>query len=171
MNVKLILALVWVASLAAVGWWQRSDGRIVERTAWEQRENKQLRLANARILTLNAKYRNLERQSAVDMARVSADYQKELQNVQAQRDRARADLRAGKLRLRDPSARPAATCGDPAPDASAAPERRDGAAQGELSGEASRFLLDLTAEADAVVVQLTAAQAALLVCLARPGMP
>lgn len=171
MNARLILAILWAVSLVAVGWWQRSDGRTVERTAWESRENKQLRLANDRIITLNAKYRNLERQSAVDMARVSADYQKELQHVQAQRDRARADLRAGKLRLRDPGARPTAACGDPAPDASTSPERRDGAAQGELSGEASRFLLDLTSEADAVVVQLTAAQAALRVCLARLTAP
>lgn len=168
MNTRLILVILWGVSLAAVGWWQRSDGRTVERTAWEQRENKQLQAANDRIITLNAKYRNLERQSAVDMARVSADYQKELQNVQAQRDRARADLRAGKLRLRDPGARLAATCGDPAPNPSTAPERRDGAAQAELSGEASRFLLDLAAEADAVVVQLTACQAALTARLTAP---
>jgi hypothetical protein len=160
-NTRLILMLLWLASLAAMGWWQRSDGRTVERTAWEQRENKQLQAANDRIIEFNAKYRNLERQSAVDMARVSADYQKELQHVQAQRDRARADLRAGK-RLLDPGARPAATCGDRPADAGTAAERRDGAAPGELSGEASRFLLDLAAEADAVVVQLTACQQALV---------
>ena len=31
--------LVWLASLAGVGYWQRSDGQTVERSAWEIREN------------------------------------------------------------------------------------------------------------------------------------
>lgn len=150
-----------VAALVAIGGayaWGRTDGRTIERAAWEKRDNDALRSANAEIDAAHRKLREQERSAAERLAQVSAEYQKEVSNAREETRRRVAAVAAGTLRLRDPAASNQ-TCADRVPDAPAAAERRDGAEAGYLSGTAAQFLLELTAEADEVARQLAACQA------------
>ena len=152
------LAVAWIASLAAVGAWQRHDGRTAERAEWQARESEQLRHAHAAITRLTAAARAAEARNASALATISTRHTQELHHAQAQRTRDRADLRAGTLRLRDPGAPGlrADGCLPPAPGPAAG--GRDARTPGDLSREAAEFLLDLAAEADDTARQLAACQ-------------
>ena len=52
-----IIVLAWLLTIAGVGIWQRSDGRVAEREAWQARENADLRAANAAIARLQTEAR------------------------------------------------------------------------------------------------------------------
>lgn len=132
-------------------------GERMERADWERREIAELTAANDKIVKLTAQYREIEARHAADLARVATNYQEKLDATRKQTAKLVADARAGALRLRDPAAREG-TCGGAAAEAVAPAGRRDGEARGELSGEASAFLLALTGEADEVVKQLDACQ-------------
>jgi len=171
-NPWILLALVvgWLASLVGVGYWQRTDGRQVERSAWEQRESAELRSANATITALEEDARKKEGDHAAAVAVISTNYEEQLKNAN---DRAKADraaVRAGSLRLYDPSAAGLRACGSIVGQTGTATAGRDGPAPGELSPEASGFLLDLENESDAIVKQLGAAQEVIRADRATCGM-
>ena len=157
MNRELVVVLIWVASLTAVGWWQRSDGAAGERLAWQERDNEALRRANETIVRLNEAARDAEHRHAGILAAVSTELQRRQDDGQTKLDAALAAVRAGTLKLRDP-----AGCGNSgrreAGQAGAGAGERDAAAGGELSGEATEFLFREGRRADAVVEQLTACQ-------------
>lgn len=159
MNPYLIIAAL--IALAGSYYYGRADGAKVERVAWQARELEAREAYAKKERELLRQYRAKEQESARDMAAVSAAYQRELAHANTARDAALRDLRAGKLRLRDPAAVGQPACGTVLPETGPGPVRRDGGAQGGLSDEASRFLLSLAGEADAVVAQLSSCQRAL----------
>lgn len=87
------------------------------------------------------------------VAGIDADNLKELQNVQAQNDKLRADVRSGALRLSVPIARPAS--GDAARPAGLG----DAAARAELDDKDAETLLAIVGDGDRAIVKLTACQA------------
>lgn len=163
------IGLAWLASLVGVGYWQRSDGREVERSAWVQREAAQLVLVNQKILALEEDARAKEAAHAAAVTQISTHYQEELKNVS---DRAKADrvaVRAGGLRLFDPAAPGLRACGSIAAQAGAAAGGRDGPEAGELSGASVEFLFEIANDADAITLQLGAAQEVILADRAACG--
>ena len=170
LQVKLIAALLLCSALIGCYFYGRHDGTALERAKWEKRDNDALRKANADLDTAHRKIRDQERQAAERLAQVSGEYQKELTDVR-ETNRARlAALDRGDLRLRDPAAA-RHTCPDRAGEAPAGAGGRDGPAPGELSAAASRFLLELTSEADAVAKQLAACQAVVRADRTRSSSP
>jgi prophage endopeptidase len=149
-----------VAGLVAIGGayvWGRYDGGEIVRAEVTKRDNESLKRALAQLDDAHTKLREQERAAAVHVAQVSADYQKELSNVrQTTRDRTAA-VQRGDVRLRDPGS-PSVVCPSPLPGTAPTPGGRDGPAPGDLSAETSRFLLELTGEADEVAKQLNACQ-------------
>ena len=168
MNPYAIIALLiaWGLSLAGVGWWQRNDGETAERSAWQGRENAELVAANGKIKTLEEGARKAEQDKAAALAAISTDYERKLSDANKQRAADAAAVRAGSLRLRDPSSPGLHACGGLATETAAGTGQRDGGAAGELSpttagvlsAAASGFLLDLVNEADDVARQLAACQ-------------
>ena len=151
--------VIWIASLVGVGYWQNGAGHVAERTTWQTRENTDLRAANFKIITLEEGSRKAEQQHATALATVSSDYERKLSDANKQRAADAVALRAGTLRLRDPSAAGTHACGGLGIEVGAGAGRRDGGAPGELSATASEFLLELASDADDVVRQLAACQA------------
>jgi hypothetical protein len=155
------LGIAWLASLVAVGAWQRDDGATHERDAWQARELRQVIAAADKHREIAARYRAAERAHAVALAAASADYQRRLSHVDSIRRADAAALRAGTLVLRDPDA-PGLRAGRGClPAASPAPGGSDGAEAGRLSPAAAGFLLGLAADADQVAEQLAGCQAAI----------
>lgn len=163
----LAAAVLWALSLAGVGWWQNTAGHTAERTAWLDREGQELRAANAKIVELTDDVRRAEHGHAQAVAEISANYQKELNDVKTQRDRDVAAARAGALVLRfDPAGlysasglRPPSGAGSGGCDGAAVAGLR------ETSGSDLRLPPDITADlyglvhdANAIVRQLTVAQ-------------
>lgn len=160
LNPYAILALLvaWGLSLAGVGWWQRSDGETVERSAWQSRENAELIAANGKVKTLEEDARKAEQDKAAALSAISTDYERKLSDANKQRAADAAAVRSGSIRLRDPSAPGLHTCGGLATETAAGTSQRDGGTAGELSAESAGFLLDLANEADDVARQLGACQ-------------
>lgn len=156
----LIAALALGAVLTGTYFYGRHDGATLERATWVKRDNDALRQANADLDEAHRKLRDQERQSAERLAQVSGEYQKELTDVRLQTRTRTAAVDRGDLRLRDPAASHQA-CADRAGEARTTAGGRDGPATGELSATASRFLLELTGEADEVAKQLAGCQKAL----------
>ena len=163
--------LLWLASLAGVGWWQRTDGAAVERADWQARENKTLRTANAKIQELEAKAKADTSAHAQALAAASSEYERMLQNANAQRAKDRAAVLAGTLRLRDNGATGLRACGSGISPPVAGASLGDGRAPGELSAAASGFLLDLAADADDIAHQLAQAQAVIIEDRRLCGIP
>lgn len=129
---------------------------------WLKRENAEVVATNAKILELENDAREMEHMHAEELAAADANLQRRLANVE---DRRRADVLAvadRTLRLRDPGGA-AAACPNPGGGQTAevapAASGGDGRAAGELSREASSFLLDLVSDADRNTEQLAACQA------------
>lgn len=160
MNPYLIIALIaaWGVSLFGVGAWQRHDGAVTERTAWQTRENVEIRESGDKIKTLEEDARQAEQDKAMALASISTDYERKLSDANKQRAADAAAVLSGSLRLRDPSATGLRACGGLATETAAGSGKRDGGASGDLSGEAANFLLSLANEADDVARQLAACQ-------------
>lgn len=150
--------LLWLASLAGVGYWQNEAGHVAERSTWQGRENTELRTANDKIKTLEEDARKAEQAKAAALASIATDYERKLSDANKQRAADVAAVRAGTLRLRDPDPPGIRASGSVAPETAPGPGRGDGGAAGELSAAASGFLLDLANEADDVARQLTTCQ-------------
>lgn len=154
-----VIAAIWVVSLVVVGWWQNDSGRVAERTAWQTRENDELRTTNAKIKALEESARNAEQANAMALAAISTDYERKLSDANKQRTVDAAAVRSGSLRLRDPGSLGLRACGSLSAEASAGAGKRDGGAPGELSGLLAEFLISEANRADEVAIQLRACQA------------
>lgn len=153
----LAAGILWVASLAGVGWWQNAAGHTAERVEWQDRENKELREANAKIVALTEAERRKDGDHAQALVDISTAYQKDLAHEKDKRARDVAAARAGTLVLRyDTAGLEADRCSRPAPGTG--PGGRDGAASGQLPPAVAADLLGLVDDADDVARQLAAAQ-------------
>lgn len=160
--VLIVAGLVWIASLGAVGSWQRHDGAAVERTGWQSKENEELRKKNARIVELENKAKADQASHGLALDSIASNYERKLSNANEQRKKDVAAVLAGSIRLRDPGAaslRPVS--GGICPPVAGA-SLSDGRSTGELSPTAAGFLLNLTNDADDVARQLAEAQAVIL---------
>ncbi len=173
---RIAAAFAVVAAFAAAVWWIRDTGVQAERAEWVAKMATAKAEWQVELNKANAANRATERQSAQVIADVSTYYQTELKNVQAQKTADRADVQRGSLRLFDPFFTSGQdTCRKlPGPsEALATAGRRDGEARGELSQPTAANLLDLANDANAIVNQLTAAQAVIIeyqrVCGAAPN--
>lgn len=160
MNTYLIIGLLigWLASLAGVGWWQNTAGHTAERTAWQTRENSELRAANAKIITLQASARRIEQAHALALSEISTNYQKDLSHAIKQRAADLAAVRAGTLRLRYPNTSSIYSLGDRPAETGPGAGGCDGPKGAELPQSIVADLLGLAADADDVTRQLTACQ-------------
>ena len=163
---KFVVVIAAICALIAVvfGVYKHIDavgyerGVSEERVKWQDRANKELAAANAEITRLNALYRGLEKKSADDSARIATKYEQEVKDANANLERYVADVRDGRIVLRDPGAATAQAGGGAAPAAGSPAGGGDGRPGAGLSAAASEFLLRLTGEADTVVRQLQACQ-------------
>ncbi len=128
-----------------------------ERARWQSRESAELAQANGAIAFLNDAYRKREAAFALELNKHSQAYQEGRRRAQAQHDRDLAAVRDG-FRLRDPAAAPATACQGGGGSGPAAPGTAaggpDAAGRGDLSREATEFLLGEANRADAVVDKL-----------------
>jgi hypothetical protein len=138
-------------------------GEASERAKWQEREAKELAAANAALVAAQERAAAIQRQADDELAALDAEHQKELQHVQADHDRFVDDDFAGRVRVRGDIR--AAACEGAArgtsPAAAAPAGGGDGAAAAGLPDALSRAVARgdaLAAEADEVVLQLTACQ-------------
>lgn len=169
--------LPWLILLAAIGYglysaysWAYDNGVADERLKWVSAESKALKDAVAEVDRLNRKNRQLEADYQAQDQAMSAKYQLEIQNVEKNAKRVIAELRADNIRLRDPYADSIGRAAESrASEAGSTPGGCISETGGELSKETSEFLIDLAAEADEVVEQLTYTQRLLIECRKRSG--
>lgn len=160
MNPQLILGALWVASIVAVGVWQNSSGFGECESTYVKQESADLVSANAKVVELTDKLIAENGAHATRLSLLSQKYEKEKLDETKKRDRVIADLRAERVRLRDPGN--PRTAGNAESGTASTTSQCDGEARGFLSIEASEFLVRLTAEADEVVHQLTGCQAVVM---------
>jgi hypothetical protein len=159
---RIAAALAVVAALAGAVWWVRDSGVQAERERWQVKMIKSEAHWQAQLDAANVANRANERRSAQAIADVSTYYQREIKNVDAQKNVDRGSVQRGSLRLFDRAddaakqnnCRPLPAAGD----ATAPAVGRDGGEAWELSRAAVTNLFDLANDADAVVAQLSAAQ-------------
>lgn len=151
--------LLWLASLAAVGWWQNGAGHTAEREGWERRDNEALTKASQALHAAEEKARADELNHAAQLVAISKNYQEEKAREKKKTDDLIAAARSGAFRLRDPKAAGVPAVGSLACQTGPGASGRDARAPGELSAEAAGFLLGLTGEADDTARQLAACQA------------
>ena len=168
----IILALLALAALIKLVTGYLSDldqrgydrGALKTKSDYEARDNVALVAANKLITDLNEKIRSQEKDHSNRVAKIDEEKTKEVKDVKAKADRDVARIRAGALKLRDPG-RTEQRCPDGGGSSGgttvAASGVGDGKAGAELSREAAAFLRGEAGRADAVVVQLTTAQALL----------
>lgn len=151
------VGIAWLGSVVgAAGWY--ADVRVTAvRAEVVMQKNVELVATNRLLVEANARNKALEVQHAITQAKIGADYESKIEDLNVQHAADVAAVRSGRDRMRDPGARPQA-CPGVVPDAAAGPGGRDVQAPGELSPRASEFLLGLTRRADAVVEQLWACQ-------------
>lgn len=158
METKLIAALVGLGLLIGAYFYGRADGVAITERNWQAREAKINAEHAEKIAAAGKLARDAEGRHAAELAAVSADYQKKLKENRDAKDRAIADLRRTHQRLSIPAACPPPGGGG-VPETRSASGGRDGEARAQLSQSAIDFLISLAAEADEVVLQLTACQA------------
>ncbi|MCA3000320.1 MAG: lysis protein [Rhodocyclaceae bacterium] len=162
---RIVAAFTVVAAFAAAIWWIRGTGVQAERAEWVAKMATAKAEWQAELDKANAANRATERQSAQVIADVSTYYQTELKNVQAQKTADRADVQRGALRLFDPFQSFRLDANPILPrsgEACTTAGRRDGETGRELSREVTGDLLDFANDANAIVSQLTAAQAVII---------
>ncbi|SNR73912.1 Bacteriophage Rz lysis protein [Methylobacillus rhizosphaerae] len=111
-------------------------------------------------LAKSEEYRQLERDLATALTKVSGYYQEKITNVEKDKTRFIAGVRNGTIKLRDPYQATGSVGGITAA-ALGATGGLNATAGCELSGEASEFLYSEAARADKIVEQLTACQEAI----------
>lgn len=162
------LGLLTALALAAKGYLEDVDERAFQRgvaqttALWEKRANQELADAQAEIERLRTLKDAAARAHQAELHQAAQDYEKRRAENERSKDRFVADVRAGRVVLRDPGRTAPPACpqaGGGAGSAPAAPVAGgDDAKGGGLSGEAAEFLLGEAARANAVVDQLTLAQ-------------
>ena len=96
--------------------------------------------------------------SAKLLAAADADYQTQLAQVNDHAQKTIADLRAGRVQLRIPSC-PAAPGGNAVPETATGTGQPDGQTRSDVLAGLSEYLVDRFGQCDAIVEQLTGAQA------------
>jgi len=157
--VILAVVLMWIASLAGVGYWQNEVGRTSELAKWEEQKNAEIDAANQALYDTEEKYRAAEKQHADMLATVSTTYEGRIKDEQAKTAKLIAAANAGTYRLRDPNATPINTIGHNVPEAATGTGRCDGTGDGGLSTITTRNLLSLTGRCNYVSAKLSACQA------------
>lgn len=109
-------------------------------------------------LTKAEEYRQLERDLATALTKVSSYYQERLTDVEQDKARFIVGVRAGTIKLRDPFQASTKSGGGITAEALGTTGGRDAETGCELSAEASEFLYSEAARADKIVEQLTACQ-------------
>lgn len=178
-NIYVVLALVIATGVALTGLvlaWNHYtaeldkkgfDRGVLETTAaYQKRDNADLQTAVRRIQALQEAARAAEAGHAAELSKIGDQLTKERANAKAEQNRIAADIAAGRLLRRDDAYQTRAQRpeggGDPVGPAGAAAVRGDGAQVCELSAKAQGSVLDIGADADEVVKQLTACQAVIL---------
>ena len=157
--VLLGVGVAWLASLVGVGYWQRQDGALAEKTQCQARENDGLTKANATIKRLEDEARDREAQHAAHMDAIGKWLAKENQDAETRQRRAVDNARA--LVLRNQPACVGAGGGEAGPPRPAA-SGGDGPAACELPATAVRDLFQLVGDADTGMRALAACQAVVL---------
>ena len=160
MNPYVIIAaiLLWIASIAGVGYWQNNAGHTAELAKWQKQSNDDLVKYNAMIVAKDEAYRLEEQQHAEDIAALDAKRQQETNDAKIKTDQLVGAARAGSLRLRDPGAQRCPSGRNPAAKTATGAGQHHDAPGANLSATAAEFLLGLTGEADDTVRQLNACQ-------------
>lgn len=173
--------IIWLVAVLTMLYtayeWAYQNGRSDERLEWVTAENKALQESKEALEVairtsdkLNRDMRALEAKYQAEDQAKSANYQKELQNVEKTAKRTIAELRANAIKLRDPYLNRVSGLTESGAGESGTPSSGCvGETGAELSIETSEFLVDLTSEADEVVEQLTYTQDLLIECRARAG--
>lgn len=149
------ILVAWLASLVAIGHWQRIDGATKANLVCTTEKNALL----ARAVTAEESARKIEHDKAQELQAIGEQHEMELRVKDTVYQKDIADLHAGNLRLRDRAAKCSSSV---VPDASAPATRSDGETGAELSREASEFLLGEAKRADVITEQLSACQAVIL---------
>ena len=164
--VVLVVILLWIASIVGVGVWQRHDGANACNASWQAREAKEQADAVSQIKTLEEAARASEQKHAADIAAISTNYERELQDAHRQHLVDITNLRAGTLRLRDPNVTSLHACPDSTGQTGAGTSGRDDSAPGGfqsapagiLPSATSIWLVNFADECDRNTRQLTACQ-------------
>lgn len=157
------LAVVAAVAAAIYAWDRYTDGLVEEgysrgraevMAEVAKRDNEQLKRVLAELQAAERARVATERKARAALDALAAKHRKEMNDAAARTEVLVADARRGALVLRDPGVDGTgcpAGGGDAVPGAGGpAAARAEGGARGQLSGEASAFLLELTAEADRV---------------------
>ncbi len=158
-----------VVFIAAGAWWHGfGKGSDVARAEFATRDLQAAREAQIAYAGIVKRRHETEQAWQKSFASVSQEHQKDLAENEKALDTALAGLRSGAIVLRDPGTVGQA-CGGGSGSPAASPGVGDGSASAGLppapfavlSDEASRFIVEMASDADAVVVQLQACQAIL----------
>ena len=144
-----ILLLTLLGLSHGLAYW---SGQSAERRDWQLAETTRERDDNAAINDLQQQLRRTESAGASQLLAAETRYQKGLADVQTQKNRILAAHAASTARLSVPVK--AASCTAASPTANVAGGSADPAPRAELSDAAVGFLVGLTAESDAVAVEL-----------------
>lgn len=152
MNPYIIIGVLvgWIASCVGVGWWQNSAGRTAERVEWQAREMKSREAYAAREREIRAEKDQEIGDLQQELANAGAAFEKarrRAEDAESKNDRTAADLRAGRLVLRDPGARGEPAARGEGAAGPAAPGSCDGAPRPEPSQLSRDLSLNLWAEA------------------------
>lgn len=156
MNRASVIAAVWAASLilsCAATWHVATQ---YTESSWHEREAKINADAARKVLAAGERVIAIERQHTQNLVNISADYQTELQRNADTKNLAITYWRSRANKLSIPVICPSG--GNASDSAAASTAGRNGETRAELSDTAAEFLINLTNEADAVVLQLTACQ-------------
>ena len=148
------IILAWLGSLVYVGNYQYQAGSIAKNAEWQEKENKELKLANKAIVDLRNKLALAEKEKSTQLTVAATTYQEKENAAKEIHQKNLNALRANLLRMYDPGTRSEPTKRQSTASTAATTNGSDGAKNTELSREASDFLLDLTYEADEVTRQL-----------------
>lgn len=156
-----IVSILIIAGAVSVGVWQNHAGHVSERVVWQGEQNKELALANTKIVELTASAMAEKKQHETNLNTIASNYEKDRQYDKAKTDSLIAKYRSGTYRLRDPGYS-SGTSSTPQSGVAPSSSGCNGSTEGGLSVEASGFLLGITGEADEVAKQLSACQAVIV---------
>jgi hypothetical protein len=143
-----------VVELGCVRYNQYQAGSIAKNAEWQEKENKELKLANKAIVDLRNKLALAEKEKSTQLTVAATTYQEKENAAKEIHQKNLNALRANLLRMYDPGTRSQPANRQSTASTAATTNGSDGAKNTELSREASDFLLDLTYEADEVTRQL-----------------
>ena len=103
--IGLILAVIWASSLALFGKHQYDMGVQITESAWNKKENDELKAANAEIVKLQDALAKAEAEKATALAEATKTYQEKEKDAQDQYQKNLLDQRARLLRMYDPGTR------------------------------------------------------------------